>query len=335
MYLYPPTLDSSASFSDEAMKNLMALEKKRKLAENKLLLWLLVPVLWIISLVIAFSIQSTGVYIFCGIWVFAVLFGIGAFIHVVLPSNEEISNRYKKIVLPELMRLSGINGDYSLAHGLKVDSFLKAGLYHERYSHFERYDSIIAEYSGIKFGLYELAVQIAKTMGGQMSVGTGMGVPQTSMLTNMFYGWVLHVPVRNFSGSTYIIPVRKTSRETDDWIDETRKYFEKEKMQKFQTGSSDFDVVYTVYTTAPMESAALLSPDFRTFLLDAHKLSANAPGFSFTGTRAYMHVGISGAAFDRQPRSKIFPANTGPQMERLRFFGWAMKAMYAAGSKKT
>lgn len=322
----------SQPFSPEAISRLQVLEKKRRLVENRMLLWLTVPVLWAIPIILAVSIESSALTIFSIVWVFIVLFGMGTYIHVVLPSNEEISKQYKKVVIPELIRIVGAEGDYSLVHGLKVDSFLKSGLYHENYSHFDRTDSIIGKYKGVKFGLYELAVQVSTTLRMPVQIF----IPQTTLLTNIFYGWVLHVPIRAMAGNTYIIPsVRKTKHESDDWVKATRSYFENESDKDFKTNDKAFDAAYSVYTNSIAEAEYLLQPAFREFLLWAINNSKNSPAFSFTGNRACMHLGISDSAFERSNRQRIYPPDTTELMEKIAFFCTTTAALHAAAAQKS
>jgi hypothetical protein len=336
MNLDSPTPNISEPFSLEVIEKLKELEKKRKLVENRMLLWLTIPVFWIITGILFAVFQSGAMLIITVIsWVGAPI-GLGIYLHVILPSNEEISNAYKKAVIPDLIRIAGGEGDYSLSHGLKVDSFLKSGLYHENYSHFERADSIIGKYKNIKFGLYELAVQSGKTLGGQMSMGTGIMLPSSSVLTNMFYGWVLHVPIRALAGSTYIIPARaKAKGESDEWIKPTFEYFAKQfSVQVFKSGNANFDSAFYVYTTNSSEAEKILQPAFREFLMLVLSQSANAPGFSFVGNRAYMHLGISDTAFDRQTGSKIYLPDTDRLMKKIRFSLAMTAALHAAANEK-
>lgn len=93
MLLETPTPDISQPFSPEVVSRLQALEKKRRFVENRMLLWLIVPVLWAIPFIIAYITDSQAIYIFGGIWIFIALFGMGTYIHVILPSNEEISRK--------------------------------------------------------------------------------------------------------------------------------------------------------------------------------------------------------------------------------------------------
>jgi hypothetical protein len=324
------------SFSPEIISALKALEKKRRLTENRMLLWLAVPVLWILPIIMTINIQSQALSIFTLVWIFLVLFGIGIYIHVVLPSNEEISNQYKKLIIPELIRIIGAEGEFSLGHGLKVDSFMKSGLYHEKYSHFERTDSIIGKFQNVKFGLYELAVQVGKTMGGQMSMGTGMMMPQSSLLTNMFYGWVLHVPVKSLSGNTYIIPLkRKAKGESDDWIKATSEFFSREKeKQVYRSNDAIFDSTFQVITSNPAEAEKIMSKTFRDYLLFVFNAASNAPGFSFVGNRAYMHIGISDSGFERQLRQSLYPPDTDKLLQKIRFFSSIALVLHSAADGK-
>ncbi|MDQ3109726.1 MAG: DUF3137 domain-containing protein [Bacteroidota bacterium] len=329
MLLETPTPDISQPFSPEVVSRLQALEKKRRFVENRMLLWLIVPVLWAIPFIIAYITDSQAIYIFGGIWIFIALFGMGTYIHVILPSNEEISNQYKKAVIPDLIRIAGGEGEYSLTHSLKVESFLKSGLYHANYSHFERADSIVGNYRGVKFGLYELAVQTTS------SLTMGPIGPGTQIYTNVFYGWVLHVPIRAMAGKTYIIPrVRKTKHESDDWIKATKDFFDKEHSGVFITGDGDFDSTFIVYTNSENDARSLSQPSFIKFLLVVFNQSANAPAFSFTGNRAAMHIGISDSAFDRQTGQCIYPPETDRLMKKVRFFCAITAALFFAGSQK-
>lgn len=315
----------SLQLSPEFISELKALDKQRKLSEKRFLLWLAAPVLIPIPFLF-------GSPVFGLAWLFIVLFGLGTYIHVILKDTNEIDRRYKKIVLPEMMKQAGMEGEYSLSHGLSVESFLKAGLYRERYSHFERYDSIIGKYKGISFGLYELAVQVSGGRGG--SVGVGVGVtPGYKLLTNHFYGWVLHVPVRRLNGKTYIIPAsRKTKHETDDWLKEVHAHFRSSEAGSILTFDDAFDKTFHVYSTNPDEALKMLQPAFRELLLRVYTGTANAPAFSFCEGRAYMHIGIQGFNFDPQKGMLYYPAHTEVLSGRLRFFSAMVLALHTAAA---
>jgi hypothetical protein len=331
MLLETPTPNISQPFASDVVSKLQALEKKRRFVENRMYLWAIVPVLWAIPLIIAFAIDSQAMYIIAGIWIFVALFGMGTYIHVILPSNDEISNQYKKAVIPDLIRIAGGEGEFSLTHSLKVESFLKSGLYYSNYSHFERADSIVGKYRGIKFGLYELAVQTTS------SLTMGPIGPGTQIYTNVFYGWVLHVPIRAMVGNTYIIPIlRRTKHESDDWIIKTKEHFAKTNAERiFKTNDPVFDSTFSVYTNLEVEAAQLLQPAFREFLMLVFNQSANAPAFSFVGNRACMHLGISDSGFDRPPGQRIYPPETDRLMQKIRFFCAVTAALFSSAALKT
>jgi hypothetical protein len=322
-----PTPEISIPFSPDVVKKLQLLEKKRKQTESRMLLWLIAPVLWALPVLLEWMTNWSWLSIFEVVWIFIVLFGLGTYIHVVLPSNEDISKAYKKTIIPDLLRIAGAEGDYSLTHGLKVDSFLKSGLYHDDYSHFERADSIIGKFKNVKFGLYELAVQVSTTFKMVGNIGA-----QQRVLTNMFYGWVLHVPVRTLLGNTYIIPAKqKASGETDDWIKKTTAYCARN-FSIYKSGDANFEAAFLIYTTHPAEAEKILQKPFRDFLILVLSQSANAPGFSFTGNRAAMHLGISDSAFDRQAGQIIYPAGTEKLLKKIRFFCAMSIALHAAAN---
>lgn len=296
-----------------------------------MLLWLIAPALWAIPVVLAISVNSTALSIFSIAWVFLVIFGLGIYLHVILPSNDDVSIAYKKLIIPELLQQAGIEAEYSLAHGLKVDSFKKAGLYQEHYSHFERTDSVIGKYRGIKFGLYELAVQVADSIGGTLP-----GAPSASFLTNHFYGWVLHVPVKPFAGTVHIIPrSRKNTGESDDWLKAVIEHYDMHyDRELYRTDDPEFDHTFSVYATSETEAKFLLQPAFIHFLLEAYRQSANAPAFAFVENRAYMHVGISDSGFEKKRGQVIYPPDTQDLTKKIRYFCLVIAALHAASAQK-
>lgn len=308
------------------------LEKKRKLAENRYLLWAIAPVLIVIPFVLAGIMQSSGMTIFAVAWILIVLFGLGTIIHVIIKNPDDVSRIYKKTIIPKILPKLQIEAEYSMGHGLSVESFLKSNLYQEQYSHFERYDSLIGKYNGLSFGLYELAVQIAGgRSGGPSAVGA---TPGYRLLTTHFYGWVLHVPVRKMAGKTYIIPLtRKTKEECDDWLKATGEFvFRKSGAKQIQTGDAEFDQTFGVCTTNEAEAVSILQPEFRHFLLETYRNLPTSAAWSFIGSRAYMHCGILGNSFDLQSGLVIYPVQTEILENRLRFFSTMIHALHTAAS---
>lgn len=330
MNLESPDATVDLNLSPELAAELRKLEKKRKLAEKRLLLWFAAPVLIIIPFVLAGLLQSNGVLIFAVAWIFVVLFGLGSIIHVVIKNTDEVSTSYKKLIVPKMLRIQQIEADYSMGHGLSVESFIKSNLYNDRYSHFERYDSLIGKYKGYSFGLYELAVQVA---GGRSGGPTAVGAtPGYKLLTTHFYGWVLHVPIRKMAGKTYIIPLaRKTKEECDDWVKATGEFvFQKSGGKQIYSGDAEFDKTFGVCTTNEAEAKALLQAPFRHFLMEVHRLLPGAAAYSFIDGRAYMHCGIQGNSFDLQRGQAVYPAQTEVLVKRLRFFCAIILALRAS-----
>ncbi len=308
------------NFSPELLRDLEALEQKRRLAEMRLRLWLAAPVLIALPVI-------AGMYIFAVIWCFIVIFGLGALIHLVIPTVHEVSNLFKKTVMPEALKTAGIEGEFFARNGLSGDAFQKSGLCRERYTHFERYDGIIGKYNGIRFGLYELAVQVRE--GRQ---GFAPGVPGVHMHTNLFYGWVLHVPVPKLSGNTFIIPIRRaTSHESDDWLKAVGEYLRSgDAVHAVLTGDSAFDKHFFVYATHAQEAAKLLQPAFREFLLNFSTASPNAPAFSFCENRAYMHVGIRRSGLDLD--GPVYPEGVKALNDKLNSFTAMVTAFHSSAA---
>lgn len=328
MNLESPDASIQLNLSPEAVEQLKKLEKKRRFAERRFWLFLLFPILSLplYGLQLLFNLE----YDFLGIAMVVVFFLVGILVFVVSPTPDAVSIEYKKIIVPLMLRNQQIEADYSMGHGLSVESFMKSGLYQDRYSHFERYDSLIGKYQGLPFGLYELAVQVA---GGRGGGPTAVGVtPGYKLLTNHFYGWILHVPVRKLSGRTYIVPFnRKTKEECDDWIKKTGEYvFQKSGAKQILTGDPDFDSTFGVCTTNEQEAKAILQAPFRNFLLQIHRMSPGAAAFSFIDNRAYMHSGILGNSFDLKRGEPVFPAQTETLVKRLRFFCAIVMALYSS-----
>ncbi|HLG03982.1 MAG TPA: DUF3137 domain-containing protein [Bacteroidia bacterium] len=261
------------------------------------------------------------------------LLGIGVvcYAYFVLPTQEEISLQFKKKCIPQLLQKHGIEGVYTASHGLSVNSFLKAGLYHHRYSHFERYDGIIGRFENHPFGLYELAVQIAGGSNG--IVGLPGVLPGHRTMTNYFYGWVLHIPVKDITGRTFVIPkFERASGEADDWIETTRNHFrDNPAFEQVQSGNPVFSRYYVIYSNDASETKKILNGNRLQFLIEAATLFESIPAFSFCGGRACMHLSIVDNSFDLELATQFFPQGIEEISGRLKFFCRAINALYGPG----
>ncbi|HEU4717240.1 MAG TPA: hypothetical protein VFU15_05385 [Bacteroidia bacterium] len=329
MNLETPEPSVAVNLPAQTISTLKKLDRKRTFSEKRFSLWFLAPFLAGIPLVLAFVTDYSWLLVFSIIWIFVVIFGLGAFIHVILPEPTELSRVFKKSILPGLLNENGLTAKYYSSHGLKPDSFMKAGLFRENYSHFERLDCISGKYRNIPFWLYELKVQTSDTMGRGL-----VFTPRTRVVTTVFYGWVLHVPVRTLHGKVFIIPRReKKNDESDDWVKTTREYFgDRSDYSPLLFDNPEFNARYIVFSDRADRNSAFTAPVLA-FFSRLYDISPNAPAFSFCEDLASMHVGISDDGFDLDPGRPSYPDGTDKASGKLRFFSAVVSGLYSVAGE--
>jgi hypothetical protein len=108
-------------------------------------------------------------------------------------------------------------------------------------------------------------------------------VPDSNKFENTFKGLFFVAQVdRPFSGSTFVVPTGDTA--------ETLMLGNNIQVQAMQTGNSQFDSFFTVYTSDAAEAKALLSDDVQRRLVDFRSSRTNPVRFSFVGSRINVAV---------------------------------------------
>ncbi len=298
----------SLSFSEAEMARLKKIAFQQRVARKRGLILTLVFLVGVVPFIFGVIFDQIWLVILGGtVGLAGALILLGWFI-VFLPENEDVSKRWKKIVLPHLLDAIGIQGEYHVAHDLAVKTFLAAGLFKENYSYFSREDCFLGTYKNVRFGLYQLAVQYR--------------LHQRDFLTNHFYGLVLHVPLQKKFSGVWIIPRnRRTTHESDDWLLPVLEYRrKKEGIVAVPSGHPEFDACFSVFCYHPQEAAILLKPWFCTLLVRVQETWENGLALSFVNQLAALHVGHTSPKFDLHSDQDALPVAPDAQLQVLREF---------------
>lgn len=316
---------TTPSQNPEELLALELLAKKYRLARFRFTLLLLIPALWIIGGILIsaiFDMYGAGVPIML-IWIFVVLFGVGAWVFLMIPHKLEIERQYAKLVVPALLKQEGIQAEYYQAHTLATASFLKSGLYQEKYSTIRREDSVTGKALGMPFGMYQLAVQVSTPL------GRSAFQPRTTLLTNHFYGWVIQCGITPVAGRHVLLfKTRKTSHESDDWLAPVQKYWQTNpECPPLFSGNPVFDAHFLLFSDRPKVAEDLFHPEVRQFLLYLAETSENAFAISISGNVLTMHIGHSEPTFRSCPKENFGREYHPRMLEEAKWFSDLLKGM--------
>ena len=289
-----PDSSPDALFPEEVFDELRKLEKKALLARWRYPALLLIPLLWILGGVLI-SFGSPG-ELEVGIllaWFFLTLFGVSGYVFLVCPTTDEVQLKYATLVVPLLFETKGLTANYYTAHDLKMAAVLKSGLMHEQYSTMLREDSIVGKSLRMEFGMYQVAIQKASGFGSARYSGG------TRVLTNQFFGWVIHCVIPSVRGTHVILPLRKTGDgESEDWIVNTVTAWKSNThAQRYSSGNTVFDQLFHVYTNDVKSLASFAAPEFLEFLRYLQSTATNSFAISISGNLFVMQIGISSLKF--------------------------------------
>lgn len=291
---------------------LQKLGKMYRFSRIRYLLLLLIPVLWILGGYLSgFSSMDDLVAGILIAWFFVVFFGVGAWVFLLIPDKEEIKRKYVSHVLPFLFRKEGIEITYHPSHDLSVNSLLKSGLYHDRYSTILREDCIAGSAGRMNFGMYQVAVQATSGFNG------GRYSPSSRVMTNLFFGWVIHCIIPSTRGTHVILPKhRKTEGESDDWLMKVgENWWQNPKCPAYETGYQPFDEEFILYSDQPEVFHSFATKEFMDFLLYLQKSSSDAFAINVSGNLLMMHMGHAEPSFRYCPDGD-FVSEVHPDLEQ-------------------
>jgi hypothetical protein len=316
----------SLDFSGEEMAKLKKIQFQQRFARKRGLILAGVFLIGIIPFILGVVNDQIGLIVFGStVGLLLAIMATGWFV-VFLPDKAGVSKHWKKIVLPHLLRSIGVDGEYHTGNDLAPKTFLHSGLFKEHYNTLSREDCFLGAYKHVRFGLYQIAAQRRSIMG----YGTGIRDPRSRVLTNIFYGLVLHVPLQKKFSGVWVIPKnRRTDHESDDWLLPVLEYRrKKEGIIVVPSGHSEFDARFSVFCYQPQEAAILLKPWFCSLVFRIQENWGNGLALSFVDQLAALHVGHASPKFDLDPDQDVLPVAPDAQTQTLREFTLLATAIY-------
>lgn len=290
---------------------LRSLGRMYRFSRIRYLLLLLIPALWFLGFVLAglSEMSSLSVGFLIG-WFFVVLFGVGAWVFLLIPDKEEIRRKYVSHILPALFRRENLEINYYPSHDLSVHSLLKSGLYHDDYSTVLREDCITGTTGRMNFGMYQVAVQVVTGVSGRYG-------NSARIATNMFYGWVIHCIIPTVRGTHVIIPRnRKTGDESDDWLEKVKQnWWNNPKSAAYESGNAALDREFVFFTDQLQTFQSFATKEFLEFLLYLQQSATNAFAITISGNLFMMHIGHVSPSFRHCPDGD-FVNDIHPEMEQ-------------------
>lgn len=311
-----PSLDENA---------LGKLGKMYRFARVRYGLLLLIPLLWLLGgAMVSLEPEADWVVVFLIIWFFVVLFGVAAWVFLLIPETEEIKRKYVSHVLPFLFQKCSVDINYYPSHDLSVNSLLKSGLYHNSYNTILREDCINGNASRMQFGMYQVAVQT-----GAYTMGAGRLGTRSRIMTNEFYGWVIHCVIAPVSGTHVILARnRKTSHESDDWLEKTNEsWWQNPKCPPQLTGHAAFDKHFILYTSNPQVFFGFATKEFLDFVVYLGETTTNSFGINISGTLFAMHIGHVSPTFRHVPRGNFVSDFNPDLIEEVKWFSGLVKGV--------
>ena len=293
-----------------------------RLARIRYSLLVLIPALWVGG-VLAASLSGPINGLTAGIliaWFFIVLFGIGAWVFLIIPEKEEVKRKYVSHVLPYLFAQEGLTIDYYPSHDLQMKTFLQSGLFHDDYQTMLREDCIQGSASKMKFSMYQVAVQT-------LSRVTGRYGNSARLATNMFYGWAIHAIIPRIPGTHVIIPKgRKTNDESDDWVEKVHEnWWSNPRVASTETGYVPFDALFTLYTDQPAAFFSVGKKEFLDFVIYLANTSTNAFAINMSGSVFALHIGHEKTSFRHMPDGNFATEYNPELLEEVKWFAQMLK----------
>jgi hypothetical protein len=309
-----PQLDETA---------LERLGRMYRLSSVRYLFLLLIPALWVFGVLIASIGRIDGLVAgFLIAWFFIVLFGVAAWVFLVIPEKEELKRKYVSHVLPFLFSRNGLNVDYYPSHDLSMATFLKSGLFHDDYNTMLREDCLQGSAARMQFSMYQVAVQIATRSYGRYG-------SSARTATNQFYGWAIHAIIPRIAGTHVILPRRrKTGDESDDWLEKTgRSWTTNPKCAPLLTGYAPFDQLFILYTDNQQVFFSFATKEFLDFLIYLYNTTKNAFGINASGNVFALHMGHDDPTFRHMPNGNFVTEFDPELLEEVKWFSDMIKGI--------
>ena len=301
-------------FSPEEQETIRKLEQQRIILRRKPMLWIISTSIFIVIMGLLAALIEIEKY---GdkAWPFVVMlfvvlgfFGCVAWLTFKFPERENLSRRYKRLMLRRLAPKILPGWVFATSHRLMNEDIKKSGLFRDKANRIAREDYLFGPVGKVVAEVYQITLQTETPVAGQGKSG-GM-IIQRELPTNYFYGFFyrVHCPVI-FPCDVWVFPKqRKISGEVDDWAEVTEeKYAQSSSRKKFVTGDAAFDEKFSVYTNdlSLVFAASIMTSPRRQNLLQLDRMFATSCAVSYTTNKVYVMIGYSDDPLDISLKEEI------------------------------
>lgn len=299
-------------FSPEEQETLKKLETQRIILRRKPLLWIASSTVFIVVMAIMSYLIEIEKYSDKA-WPFVIMlvvtlgfFGSVAWLTFKFPERENLSRRYKRLMLRRLAPKMLPGWAFATSHRLMNEDIKKSGLFRDKANRIAREDYLFGPVGKVVAEVYQIALQAE--MPETRAVKSGL-VPR-ELPTNYFYGYFyrVHCPVI-FPCDVWVFPKeRKAAGEVDDWAELTEgKYAQNAARKKFITGDAAFDEKFSVYTNdaSLVFAASVITPSRRQNLLQLDRMFATSCAVSYTTNKVYVMIGCPDDPLDMSLKEPI------------------------------
>ncbi len=290
-------------FTPEEQQALNKLEVQRKVLRRKPVLWTLVSVTFVLVVGVMAGLHELTKYkdaawpIVVVLFMTLCFFGAVAWLTFAFPERDNLSWKYKRMMLRRLVPKVLPGWVSSTTHRLKNEDIKKSGLFQDKANRIAREDYLFGPAGKVVAEVYQIALQ---TESKDPRPVKSPGLLPVEVPENHFYGFFyrVHCPVI-FPCDVWVFPRhRKIEGEVDDWAEITEGKYANSTRKNVTTGDAEFDEHFSVYTNSPSRFQEILTPKRRQNLVQVDRLFATACAFSYTTNKAYAMIGFTDDPLD-------------------------------------
>lgn len=181
---------------------------------------------------------------------------------------------FKEKIIRQIITYISPGAIYKPMGFVSKKEYRASGLFRRKFTHFDGNDYWESDYNGMGFHCSEIESSYRDATGGE----------------TIFKGLFLTVKLQNnFSGGTYVW-AKKNVQLPASIADERYRMYAMPGIEKFRTGSTDFDKTFAVYCTNSSEAGSLLGGGMTSRMLLLKERLKKEIVFSFVGGRCYVAI---------------------------------------------
>lgn len=294
-------------FSPDEKQTLQKLEVQRVVLRRKPVLWVIVSTVFVIVLGVMIVFHEMTKYQDAA-WPVVIMlvvtlgfFGCVAWLSFKFPERDNISWKYKRLMLRRLVPKILPGWVSSSSHRLMNEDIRKSGLFRDKANRIAREDYLFGPAGKVVAEVYQIALEVGSTPANDKGLGL-MEIP-----INHFYGFFyrVHCPVI-FPCNVWVFPRhRKIEGEVDDWAELSEGKYAHSARKNIKTGDAEFDEHFSVYTNDVARVMDILTIRRRQNLVEVDRLFSTACAFSYTENKVYAMIGFANDPLDIHMKKEI------------------------------